>query len=842
MVDFSKRLAKPNLGKKIDPIELYDTLDRASDKGELRTAQREILTEWHQTQRNSKDLIVKLHTGQGKTLIGLLMLQSKLNEGCGPALYICPNNFLIEQTCLQAKQFGIRVTTPPDGEIPSEFLNMEVILVTSVQKLFNGLTKFGLGPKSLPVGTLLMDDAHACIDSIRDAFSLRIPRDHASYQHIIELFASELENQGAGTFADIQADTGNDVLPIPYWSWKDKASDLVKILAKTSNTAEVKFTWQLLKDRLTECQCVVSAKCIEIAPFIPPLDLFGSYSRAKHRIFMSATVTDDSFLVRGLRLNSTVIKAPLTFRAEKWSGEKMILLPSLISEKLTRSEIVKEFGIQKRPSYGIVALTRSFAASQDWSKYGATIADTDTINKEVERLRNGSFEKMLVIVNRYDGIDLPDDTCRILIVDSKPYAENLIDRYIESCRSSSDAIALRVARTIEQGLGRSVRGEKDYCVIVIIGGDVIASVRGAKDRKYLSDQTQAQVDIGLEIAEMAKEDWGSTTIPHEGFRKLISQCLKRDPSWKEFYKERMDAVVPSNSDRGILEIFEKELKAEVAFQNGDPQKAVKEIQSLIDSGVFDDEDKAWYLQEMARYTYAFDKAYSNSLQVQAHCLNRFLLKPRSGMKVDKIKISQQRIERIQDWLKKFPDQGEFRIQTEDMLQRLCFGVRAERFEHALDQLGKALGFECQRPDKQWGQGPDNLWGLKDGEYLLFECKSEVHLNRSEINKTETGQMNNAMAWFGRNYPGAKSSRIMIIPTNRISVAAGFNDAVEVMRSKELGRLVSNARSFFNELSLLDPGSISEKKIQDLLDLHCLSEKDLAENYSTKPRETIDSDL
>jgi replicative superfamily II helicase len=52
----------------------------------LRTAQRAILTEWHDALRSKRDLIVKLHTGQGKTLIGLLMLQSKLNEGIAPRL------------------------------------------------------------------------------------------------------------------------------------------------------------------------------------------------------------------------------------------------------------------------------------------------------------------------------------------------------------------------------------------------------------------------------------------------------------------------------------------------------------------------------------------------------------------------------------------------------------------------------------------------------------------------------------------------------------------------------------------------------------------------------------
>ena len=39
------------------------------------------------------------------------------------------------------------------------------------------------------------------------------------------------------------------------------------------------------------------------------------------------------------------------------------------------------------------------------------------------------LKKTLVLVNRYDGIDLPDNTCRILIFDGKPYSERF-NRFI----------------------------------------------------------------------------------------------------------------------------------------------------------------------------------------------------------------------------------------------------------------------------------------------------------------------------------------------------------------------------------------------------------------------------
>src|SRR5690606_17016267 len=97
------------------------------------------------------------------------------------------------------------------------FINSKSILVTSVQKLFNGLTKFGLDRQSIEVDTVLMDDAHACADRIREACRIRISSDEPAYHEIRTLFAADLELQGVGTYADICNDKRDAILPIPYW-------------------------------------------------------------------------------------------------------------------------------------------------------------------------------------------------------------------------------------------------------------------------------------------------------------------------------------------------------------------------------------------------------------------------------------------------------------------------------------------------------------------------------------------------------------------------------------------------------------------------------------------------
>jgi replicative superfamily II helicase len=828
-IDFTKRLGKKTVTDPHDPIKLYDTLDRKVDKGPLRPAQVTILTDWHSSRRTERDVVVKLHTGQGKTLIGLLLLQSKLNEGVGPAIYVCPNKFLANQTRVQAEQFGVAVCKD-DGDLPHEFLESKAILVTHVQKLFNGHTQFKLGNKSLDVGSIVIDDAHACVDSIRDACIITIEKENGAYRKLCELFSSALESQGAGTFADIQNGNRDAILPVPYWAWQDKQAEIIAalnpIVQKPTNQKErphgAWFVWPLLKDNLKHCQCIVSGMSIQITPYLPPLEMFGSYFKAKHRVFMSATVTNDSFLVRGLQLSPDVLRKPLTIPNEKWSGEKMVLLPSLIDYKLTREVIVNELGKPvARRSYGVVALTPSFPAAGFWEKCGATVAKTDSIETEIGKLKAGDCEKTLVFASRYDGIDLPDQMCRILVFDSTPHASNLADAYEEHCRSGSRISVLRLARSIEQGLGRSVRGEKDYSVVIVIGTELVRLIRSRETKDVFSAQTRMQIEIGQEIVEMAQSSKAGD--PWKTLIEVVNQCLKRDQGWKDYYAEKMDQATTVSTADVTLDMFAMEMAAEQAAQGGDAATAINTIQKLIDAHVKDPSDCGWYLQEIARYAYENSKADSNKYQLSAHKKNRMVMRPANGMVVDKIALlSQKRVENVKSWIASKASYDELHLAVDDILGRLEFGTKADRFESAIQELGTALGFASQRPDKEWKAGPDNLWAVRDGEYFVIECKSEVDTARAEINKGESGQMNNACAWCETNYPGAATVNVMVIPTKKLSKASGFNKTVLILRMAGLRKFVGAARAFYQEFAKLDLNDLSLPKVQELLDAHKLT--------------------
>lgn len=838
MVDFKKRLGVQSIQKKVNPIEIYESLDRRSETGPLRPVQERILTEWWNDRRKEKDIILKLHTGQGKTIIGLLILQSRLNEGRGPCLYVCPNIYLVKQVCQQAERFGIPYTNiGKDKSLPDDFLNSKCILVTHVQKIFNGLSKFGFGGKFIAVDSLILDDSHACIDAISEAFKIKIKRDHTLYDELIRLFKGDLIEQGEGSFLEIESGEYNTLLPVPYWSWQDKKTEALRILKEYVDDDKVKFTWPLIKDAIENCQCLISGESLEISTFLNPVYDFGTFTKANHRILMSATTQNDSFFIKGLGLSSGSVKNPLTSNTEKWWGEKMVLIPSLIDGELHRNYIINKFAKPIETfEPGIVAITTSLRKTGLYEHLGAIIADSDTIFEEVNKLKTGKTSKTVVMVNRYDGVDLPDAACRILILDSCPYAESLTERYEEYCRSTSDIINTKIAQKIEQGLGRSVRGEKDYSVILLIGSDLVKFVKSSSSNKFFSSQTRKHIETGFEIAELSIEE--DVVEGGDNFRvigNLIKQCLIRDDGWKEFYRDRMDSIQEdSYSDNQILEIFELERKAEEAFFKKDAEDAISCIQEILDDYVDDEIEKGWYLQTLARYKYRISKTDSIKIQKSAFNCNTQLLKPKEGIVYKKLEyINENRVRRIREWASSYEDYEQLMISVNNILSNLSFGEPSEKFELALQDLGKAIGFLSQRPDKEFKKGPDNIWCGENDEYFIFECKNGVKKDRKEITKTETGQMNNHSAWFEKEYKLREAKRIMIIDTKTVSSQGGFTHAVEIMKEYRLDRLKNNIADFFKEFKDYRISEIGDAKIQEWIENHKLDVKSLKTEYSEK---------
>lgn len=548
---------------------------------------------------------------------------------------------------------------------------------------------------------------------------------------------------------------------------------------------------------------------------------------------MSATTQDDAFFVKGLSFSTDAVKSPLMFKKQKWSGEKMIIIPSLINENCDRDLVVTKFSKMNNNKFGMVSLVPNTRKAKQYRNLKAICTDRNNIFEVIESLKKKEFGKLVVINNRYDGIDLPDESCRVLIMDSMPYFNSLSDKYEKRCRPNSEIINKKIAQKIEQGIGRGVRGEKDYCAILIIGSDLVKFMRSVTTRKYFSIQTQKQIDIGLEIVKMAIEDLNPTESTMTPVISLIKQMLHRDDGWKEYYYDEMQSIEEQEVSSNIYEQLLEEANIEKIYSSGEYQKAAESMQKFIDKFVSDPLEKGWYLQQLARYYYPISKEKSIKIQKAAFRSNPQLLKPKDGIEYTKaLFINENRMNRISKYLCRYKNYNELMLSVNETLDNLSFGIESDKFESALKEIGELLGFVSQRPDTEIRKGPDNLWCGTNNEYAFFECKSEVEENRKEISKHEAGQMNNHSAWFETEYgDNILVNRYLLIPTKELSYYGDFTHEVRIIRKGKLRTFKENVKRFIKELKQYNLNDISDERLQKFIDLHHLNLGDIRELYS-----------
>jgi len=117
-------------------------------------------------------------------------------------------------------------------------------------------------------------------------------------------------------------------------------------------------------------------------------------------------------------------------------------------------------------------------------------------------------------------------------MDGIPRGESLFERYVNKARPGSRLIRSAMAQKIEQGIGRGVRSGSDYCVIILIGNDLVQFLSLKENQELLSPQTRIQIEMGLSFSKQAKEG----PDPIKNLLDLMNQCLNRNSNWMKYHQ------------------------------------------------------------------------------------------------------------------------------------------------------------------------------------------------------------------------------------------------------------------------------------------------------------------
>lgn len=827
--DISSLRSEREVESKTDPKELFRLLPKKDSKYTyLREIQGQVLGQWYSAREN-KNHVIKMNTGSGKTVVGLLILKSSLNESYAPSVYLVPDKLLVSQVLSEAQALGIEATNDYDS---MRFKTGKAVLVTTIQKLFTGKSVFKRDHQK--IGSLIVDDVHACLERIESQFTMQFDEYTKQYRELSTLFMDSLRRQSTLAIGIEHRYDADIVLQVPYWSWRNNLSSVSKILTEEAGNKEVLFKFPLISRNLELCDCIISTDRVEIRPKGIPVDEITSFVNADRRIFMSATLLDDSPLISHLDVSESNIGQLIIPDEAGDIGDRMIIAPQYIQSEIDREEYDKLF-LSYSKKYNVVVIVPSEKASKKWEKYTDNIFIREEIYPGIEKVKSNE-SGLYVIVNRYDGIDLPNDACRILVIDGIPEIKSEYEKLEEDVlQDASNTVYKRVQR-IEQGMGRGIRSKADHCVVFLMGKQLVTTVYGPNMGKF-SPATRAQLKLSSAILDRIDRENSSTVF--EGIKDAVDYCLVRNTDWLEINNEHLVNIKYKKEPKISQDAIAYRKAYNCAIHNN-PQKAVAVMESHADTYSGDDIKKGWLLQDVASYKNLFDAMSSQETLKKASRLNPRVMKPLAGIDYKKAIFADnsQGENLIRNVEKLGLDQNQFIVKMEGILNDLVFAKGTYKsFERAFKDLATFLGFVGQRPETEYDEGPDVLWAIGNGKHLIIEAKNEAVAE--SIAKRYCNQLLGSMQWFNTRYNGLdyKGIPVMIHRSEIVERDCNPHEEMVVINIEKLEALKENVRNFSG--NFVQKGYFKNKdEIDGLFRTHGISGDAFTKNFTTPFRKTM----
>lgn len=736
-MDFSK-LGKPK--KTVTPqslLELFDQLDRRASHNSLRPVQIEALGAL-QHQIDQRDLLLKVSTGSGKTLVGLVYAEFMRRKYAGePALYLCPTNQLVEQVLESASAIGVSADAFPDNGLPLKALEGKAVLVTTYDRLFNARSV--LARKNIMPCAIVMDDVHSGVDRVRQKHTLSVPP--PAYTKIREIFQPLCEATDPAVWRGIANNEHHARYEVPYWLWIPQSAAVAQLLEKHKDEDVLTFEWSNVARYMEYARLCISGSAAELSLPVATVEENGPYSGAKHRLFMSASIKDGSALLRDLALDPGALSRIIEPPSDRGAGERMVLPIALIDttlEKPAIAEICKDISAKAN----VVVLTSSAKQAQAWEAAGAKLSKAKDVDDEIAQLKANKKGRYVVFAQRFDGVDLPDDACRVLVIDGTPTGERLCDQIDADRQKNSPGYNSRAVNRFEQALGRAVRSSADYAAILLVGSD-LASFIGRKDvKEALEAHTREQIELGQDVAEQLREQTGAST---NAIRSAIDALVSRDAGWKEAHRLRMADVEKNGRSQAGLTVIERAALAErqawVEAKARNHQGAVSILQEVRRDPAIHPLQKAELMFRAASYLHRVDPAQAAGLYQSAFQENSALPRPMEIADKKYTRIKQQTVN-MRDYLQQFAGVNAALARVEEIRAMLAYAGDAETVERGLRELGEMLGAASSRPERETGRGPDVLW-LFDSNALCIEAKNEKF---RPIFKSDAEQLVFSLQW------------------------------------------------------------------------------------------------
>lgn len=537
--------AQPVVGA-VDPETLFGELPRTPNGvGALWSHQADQLRTYAKDHRDTADVALELPTGSGKTLVGLLISEWRRRTLGQRVVYACPTKQLARQVLQKATDQGIPVVLLIgshrgwDQAELARYTRGDSIAITTYSAIFN------INSHLSDAQTLMFDDAHAAEGFVAEAWALNVSNKLDEYEQLFYALKNSVEPSFIARMVAPDGPTADvgEVRLIPIGAVARHVEDIDRVLSGLTGNSSFRF--KMLRTNLTSCLFYVSRNEFYIRPMIPPTFDHRPFTQPTQRLYLFATLGDAGELERAFG-RTDIRRVPVRAAWERTgSGRRFFVFPELAAistaSHLDGADVNEVDGPELEAEAGARLVGELLGLAK---KRLVLTPDDESANKIADLLHLPATERFtakdaekgiqpfidadsgtLLASNRYDGMDLAADACRMMLMAGLPTASHLQDRFLETKLRASEVLHERIRTRVLQGAGRCTRGPKDWAVIVVIGEEILRFLflSRVEVRKSLPTELQAEIAFGLEQSQESAED----------LIYLAESALKQDQIWQE---------------------------------------------------------------------------------------------------------------------------------------------------------------------------------------------------------------------------------------------------------------------------------------------------------------------
>ena len=567
------------------PQEMYDDYKNRKITG-IQDYQSKMLDSYMQQAFDKTDVAIELPTGTGKTLIGLLIGEYRRRKLQERVVYVCPTKQLVYQTASYASEkYGIKVVAftgskaDYNTEDKMKFATGQALAITNYSSIFNSNSYFA------NTDVLIFDDAHSGESYISSNWTVELKREEKAYFSLVEEVKSILTDEQYNLLMKTKPNQEDN-------SWCDmlhnvklygRYTGIKNLLDEELGNTDEKYAWSNIRDHLVACNIYLSWKAIYIRPYIAPALTNNVFSGAKARIYMSATLGESGELERAYGVeniyrlpmvkdwkNKNIGRRFFMFPLASFKEEQIMNFLCKLARKVDRGLIIVN-DLEKQN--GIENIFRE-------NKIAKTYNGRDIEKSKDEFIQNE--HAFAIMANRFDGIDFPNDECRVLVLFDLPAAANIQEKFFTTCLAARSLFEERIKTRLIQALGRCNRGQTDYAAICIMGDDLMNSLLAPKNIDKFNPELQAEIIFGQDNA------MGLNSM--EEYLELLDTFLQHGNDW-EGAEEGILAIRDEIIEKGaqedkdvneqLMRAAKYEVKVQYSLWKKDYHSAISGIDNIL---------------------------------------------------------------------------------------------------------------------------------------------------------------------------------------------------------------------------------------------------------------------